>query len=120
MNVGLVSCCKEKLPCATRALWLYTNRRFWLATQYAENYCDAWVILSGKHGIVNPEDIIEPYDFDLRKQKKAYIKKWATRVNRGLKKKFPGAFFMVMASGPYLEAVKDLPHEIKEYASLPK
>ncbi|WP_395858435.1 DUF6884 domain-containing protein [Arthrobacter sp. KBS0702] len=35
------------------------------ASAYAELTCDRWYILSAKHGLLHPDEIIQPYDMRL-------------------------------------------------------
>lgn len=95
-----------------RARHLYLGKSFQDAARHVEKNCAAWVILSGKYGIVYPDNILDPYDFDLRKQSKSYIEEWAADVNHKLRMRFPGATFLIAASQPYLKALKGLQYEI--------
>ncbi len=114
MLIGLVSCCKKKRSTPMAASKLYTEITFYKSLLYAKLYCDDYVILSGKHGVVNPDQVIAHYDLDLRKQSPAYVKRWALRVRMVLNKRFPRAGFVAMVSGPYLKALEGLPYVHKE------
>lgn len=61
----LTSCCKEKLSKAAPAKDLYMGKLFTLVKQYAEETGSDWRILSAKHGLINPDQIIEPYDLQI-------------------------------------------------------
>jgi hypothetical protein len=42
---------------------LYTSNYFELKREYAKTCCDEYLILSAKHGLLDPDgDLIEPYD----------------------------------------------------------
>lgn len=113
MLIGIVSCCKKKRSTRMPAGLLYAEPGFYKSVYYAETYCDGWIILSGKHGVLNPSDVIDPYDFDLRNRSPKYIAKWGTEVNKVLRKRFPGAGFIAMVDGPYLSALRNLDYVIK-------
>ena len=114
MIIGLVSCCKKKRSTPMAAALLYNEKSFYRAALHAQTTCDRWVILSGKHEVLNPEQVVAPYNLDLRKQRPAYIKRWAANVNRTLRRRFPDAGFVAMVDGPYLLALRELHYVIKE------
>lgn len=62
MRVALVGCGKAKLARPAPARELYISTLFRLASQYAERGFDRWVILSAKHGVLLPDEVIEPYE----------------------------------------------------------
>lgn len=116
MLVGIVSCCKKKTKTRERARLLYVEPSFQNAVQWAQDNCSSWVILSGKHGVVDPEDMLDPYDVDLRKKTWTQVQAWAHVVREQLLERYGKyAMFIVMAEGPYLEAFKGLPHRIKRF-----
>ncbi len=116
MIIGLVSCCKKKRSTPMAASKLYADRRFYRSVAYAVAKCDAWVILSGKYGVVKPEQVIKPYDLDLRKQSRAYIKRWAKKVNRQLCTMFPGqdVGYVAMVDWEYLNGLEGLAYVLKD------
>jgi phage gp16-like protein len=65
MRIGLVGCGKAKLSHAAPAKDLYTSTLFRLAREYAEETCDRWFILSAKHGLVDPDSVLEPYELPM-------------------------------------------------------
>lgn len=60
-TVAFVGCgaAKRDEPCAARDM--YTSPFFILKRRYAEQF-DDWYILSAKHGLLDPDEVIEPYD----------------------------------------------------------
>ncbi len=113
MLIGIVSCCKKKRSTPIAAWKLYVEPGFYKAALYAQTHCDGWVILSGKHGVLDPDEVVAPYDFDLRLRSPKYIQRWSTEVNKVLRKRFPGAGFIAMVDGPYLSALRNLDYVIK-------
>lgn len=62
LSLVVVGCgaSKQTQPCAAKDL--YQGRHFRLCRSYAERYAQAWCILSAKHLVVHPEQVIGPYD----------------------------------------------------------
>lgn len=67
-------------PCRGRqGTWnvsaLFTGRR-----RYVERTCSEWWILSALHGLVSPEDVVEPYDVTLKNAARVDRREWSDRV----------------------------------------
>jgi hypothetical protein len=58
----IVTCVKEKRKGRQKAKDLYISDLFKKMKQYAETYDYDWRIISAKHGLIDPEDIIESYE----------------------------------------------------------
>jgi hypothetical protein len=58
----LVGCCKRKLRHSAPARDLYGSTLFRLSRRWAELHADAWAVLSARHGVVEPDQVIEPCD----------------------------------------------------------
>lgn len=63
--LALVGCGAYKRDEPAPAAELYTSSYFSLKRQYAEAVADEWFILSAKHGLVDPEETLEPYELSL-------------------------------------------------------
>ena len=61
-TVCLVGCSKAKLRHPAPAQDLYCSPLFQLCRRWAEQHADAWAILSAHHGLVLPDQVIQPYD----------------------------------------------------------
>ena len=61
----LISCSKSKLSHEAAARDLYCSPAFEMKRAIVERDGAAWVILSAKHGVVEPTQTIEPYDTTL-------------------------------------------------------
>jgi len=107
MRVGLVSCTKRKLDHAAPARELYaTSALFSGARCYVERTCDRWFVLSAKHGLVRPEQVLEPYDQTLNDASLAERRAWSERVLAQLRAELGelrGITFQVHAGGTYLD-----------------
>lgn len=82
MKIALVSCTKLKQEYSCEAKDMYLpSQLFRKARNYIEqNNYDIWFILSAKHGLLKPTDIIEPYNITLNTMKKNEIVEWSYRV----------------------------------------
>lgn len=61
----LVGCGKLKRDRACKAQEMYTGELFQKARRFAESHKAPWAIVSAKHGILHPGDVIEPYELSL-------------------------------------------------------
>lgn len=88
-HMGLISCVKSKLNCASPASELYTSALFRKARTYVNNLCDQWFILSAEYGLLAPDKVILPYERTLnamnRNERQEWAKKVFTQLSRVLK-----------------------------------
>ena len=94
MPLYLVSCVGQKRPVPAPAKELYTSPWFRKARSYVEAAGQPWFILSAKHGLVHPEDIIAPYEQTLNTMRVSDRRRWAQAVSSEL--------------GPYLKDVESV------------
>lgn len=64
-RIGLVMCSRSKRPVPSAARDLYDSPRYLRDRAKAEATCDAWLILSGMYGLMDPNRVIDPYDLNL-------------------------------------------------------
>jgi hypothetical protein len=83
-RVGLVACASQKLDRPAPARALYVSQLFRKASAYAEATCDRWYVLSAKHGLIRPDEVIEPYDMRLGASGGPPVHVWADRVREQL------------------------------------
>ncbi len=79
-DVVLVGCVKQKLTAPAPARDLYISPLFRKARAYAEATGAPWFILSAQHGLVHPDDVLEPYDLRLAKTPRSYRHDWGALV----------------------------------------
>jgi len=79
-HIGLISCVSKKQPNATEAKELYNSALFAKSREFVERYCDYWYILSAKYGLVEPTNIIEPYEETLNSKSRQERNEWADEV----------------------------------------
>lgn len=75
---------KTKLPRPAVAKDLYVSDLFRGRRRYVERTCDRWFILSAKHHLVRPDDVIEPYNCTLVGAAESKCRAWGARVLREL------------------------------------
>lgn len=63
---------------------LYDSNYFGLKREYAEEVCDGWYIVSAEHGVIKPNDEIEPYDTTISDLSDYELGKWSVRVTRSI------------------------------------
>lgn len=79
-DVVLVACVKQKLDHPAPAKDLYTSDLFRKERQYAERSEVPWFVLSAKHGLVKPDEVLEPYDLHLARTSVEYRRSWGANV----------------------------------------
>lgn len=110
MRIGLIACCKEKLDYATQAQYLYQSPMFKMSMAWIRKRCDEWAILSAKHGLVMPDQVLEPYDLALKDLPRLELERWADAVHEQLIDRWSEqAIYMILAGHEYRKAVKAMP-----------
>jgi uncharacterized HhH-GPD family protein len=108
-DVILLACSATKATTARPARELYLGEAFLKGRQYAEESRKTWYILSGKWGLLDPDDVIAPYDLYLGDQSIAYRTAWGEWVTAQLLElagSLEGATVEVLASQSYVEPIR--------------
>ena len=85
MKIVLLSCVKSKLTHRTRAADLYTSPLFKGSVKYARSLKpDQIFILSAKYGLLDLDQVVEPYEETLNGKPVAVLRAWAEGVARQL------------------------------------
>ena len=103
-RIGLVGCVKKKQGLAVPARDLYVSTLFWGRRAYVERSCDTWWILSAKHGLVHPLEVLAPYDMTLKDMGRDERRKWSRQVLKDLESlgnPQPGDVFEIHAGSEY-------------------
>ena len=80
-KIILISCASRKLPTRSKAKDLYISTLYDLNLRFAYSMNpDAVYILSAKHGLLNLETEIDPYNLTLNNMTQREIKEWALKV----------------------------------------
>jgi hypothetical protein len=76
----LISCSKTKLTETAPARELYTGKLFQKAVAWAERQQHPWFIISALHGLVIPNQHLQPYDYSLKMLRIREQESWAQRT----------------------------------------
>ena len=71
---------------------------------YVERTCDRWFILSAKHGLLDPDEVVEPYDVALKDASTLQRRAWSDSVLDALQAKLgelKGVHVEIHAGSPY-------------------
>lgn len=88
-RIGLVGCVKTKRGARTPARDLYVSPLFRGRRRYVEATCGRWFVLSARHGLVRPDEVLTPYDETLTDRSTARRRAWATSVLESLDETVP-------------------------------
>ena len=103
-----MSCVGRKQVIAAPAKDLYRSNWFVKARAYAEAVSSQWFILSAKHGLVQPDEVILPYEQTLNTMTISDRRNWAHRVQRQMDPRMlNAALIIVLAGSRYREFLMD-------------
>jgi len=108
-DLVLIGCVKSKLDHPAQAKDLYTSALFRKERAYAEASGQPWFILSAQHGLVSPDEVIEPYDVYLKTTPESYRRHWGSLVldqMRGACGPLSGKAIEIHASEAYVDALR--------------
>ncbi len=98
-QVQLLSCVGRKRSVPAPARDLYTSSWFRKARNYADSTGQPWFVLSAKHGLVHPDQVVAPYDLTLNAIPKPGRCEWASRVLAQLGPHLDGVDSVVILAG---------------------
>jgi hypothetical protein len=88
-TVVLISCVSKKLSKKARAADLYISTLFKLNLKFAKSFgTNNIFILSAKHGLIDLDTEISPYDVTLNNMPADAVKSWSSNVLSQLKNRF--------------------------------
>ena len=106
LEVGLVACSRLNGDRPLSARELYVSPLFRAARAYAERRYGRWFILSARHGLVDPDQMLAPNDLSLRQLTAAEREVWGDRVGAELTDRFPAATVLWFHAGAlYRDAI---------------
>lgn len=110
-RLGIVSCGKAKLSQASEASALYTSPLFRKSHAIASATCDRVLILSAKHGLIESNDVIEPYDVSANELDPCNLVLWEQAISRLLKPMIPQFDELLLFAGSkYRMTVESVTH----------
>jgi hypothetical protein len=118
LDIALVACSRHKADRPLPARELYVSPLFRAARAYAEQHYgpDHWLILSARHGLVHPDQVLASYDLSLRQLTAAEREAWGDRVAVELTDRFPaGTVLWFHAGALYRAAIAPVvAHQVRE------
>lgn len=108
-SVVLLGCVKTKRSEPAPARDLYISPLWRARQKYAEASGAPWFILSAKHGLVEPSEMIAPYEMSLNHRPARDRRAWGANVVVSLEDvlgEVQGAEVEIHAGGLYREAVR--------------
>jgi hypothetical protein len=119
-TVYLVACVSKKRAGPTQARELYISDWFGKARHYVEATHSPWFILSAKHGLVAPDQIIAPYERTLNSMSAPERRAWAAQVRAQMKRSLPDAERIVILAGlRYREYLMDFLRQRAKIVDVP-
>jgi hypothetical protein len=97
--IVLVSCVKQKRTSPAPAQDLYTSALFKGMRRYAEQVGSAWYILSARHGVLEPDAVVAPYEQTLPEMTAYQREAWGQRVRQQLEQLLPPSVPVVILAG---------------------
>lgn len=79
-RILLLGCGKTKRAHASAARELYTGSLFRARRRHADEVGSCWAIVSAKHHLILPDDIVEPYELKITSLSKAERADWAATI----------------------------------------
>jgi hypothetical protein len=112
-TVYWISCVSQKRSSPAAARDLYVSDWFVKARRYVESTEAPWFILSAKYGLIEPGQVIEPYELTLNNLSVTDRRRWAVRVHEQLEALAERPRKVVMLAGaryrefvePYLKSI---------------
>lgn len=98
-TVCLVACTSRKGDQPAAAEFIYKSPLFSAARRYAEKRADQWFILSAKHGLLSPTEVIDPYNESLMSQSDSQRQDWAERVHKEFATRVPERGRVIFLAG---------------------
>lgn len=101
----LVGCGRRKKNTTAPSRSLYVSDRFLACRAVAESLAVPYLILSGRHGLVDPDTALDPYDLDLSTLPEESRTLWANSVLDYLYRTTDGTRFVLLATGAYVDSI---------------
>ncbi|HAZ46662.1 MAG TPA: hypothetical protein DDW76_05560 [Cyanobacteria bacterium UBA11369] len=105
-RIGLIACVSKKRKVTSPASELYISQWFQAAKKYILTLEIEYFILSTKHGILHPTQMVEPYDQSLYHLSAPERRRWSEMVVKQLIAIAPpGTEFIILAGKRYREGI---------------
>ena len=104
----LISCSKTGSNKTTKAKDMYISELFRKSYAYAKNRNGDIFVLSAKYGLLDENDVIEPYDETMNEKGKAKRVAWSESVAREIVKKYSPCVIVILAGKSYYQYLKPM------------
>jgi hypothetical protein len=91
---------------------MYRSQLFRKSVAWADAHGHAWAVLSARHGLLMPTDVICPYNVTLADMPRVNRERWAVTTRQKIFAAFGGSTYIVLAGADYRAAVAGLPHTV--------
>ena len=98
-TICLVACTSRKGDQPAPAELIYKSPLFSAARSYAKKRANQWFILSAKHGLLSPNDVIDPYNESLMSKSESQIQRWAKGVHKAFTAHVPPGGRVIFLAG---------------------
>jgi hypothetical protein len=99
---ALISCSKSKGGHRDLARNMYVSSLYRKSVMVAEGWGLSFSILSAKHGLLDPDETIEPYDLTLKGASKQFKLEWAHKVDEQIRgSRIRNKYLIVLAGDDY-------------------
>lgn len=102
--IGVLSCGARKLDRAAPAGELYISSLFTKSLAYARLHCDTIYVASAKYGLVQIDEVIEPYDTRIASSKLQRAA-WAAPIVDALAARHGHAYYLLLAGMEYAQPI---------------
>jgi hypothetical protein len=106
VTLVLIGCAKIKADVPSPASDLYISPGFRTAWSWALNTGHPTAILSAKHGVLMPEEIVDPYDTYIKEITPSELETLVAKVRNQLSQ-FPARDFIVLGGEDYVNLVRE-------------
>ena len=118
---ALISCSKSKGGHSDLARNMYVSPLYRKSVMVAEGWGLSFSILSAKYGLLDPDEVIEPYDLTLKGASKHFKSEWARKVDAQIRASVDPKKQLIVLAGddyyvPLIEAGAD--HPLNFYAPM--
>lgn len=96
---ALISCSKTKATHRDFARNMYASPLFRKSVLTTERWKVPFSILSAKFGLLDPDELIEPYEEALKGKSKQYRKEWGERVSHQIRTSIPSEKTLIVLAG---------------------
>jgi len=100
-RICIIACANKKNDYETSAEGLYNSPLFKKSKEFAKNHFDTWYIISAKYGLIEPKDVIHPYNQTLKNMNIIEREKWAKLVHTEIIKRVKINDSITLIAGKY-------------------